>query len=101
RPRPPSPTLFPYTTLFRSATDWVGPHERRGVLAADRLDQRHAGPQPADAGGREDVGHLLQQFDVVRAVPRLVEFELPVQFFLLEDRKNTRLNSSHVKISYA
>src|SRR5262249_62225501 len=44
-PRPPSPTLFPYTTLFRSL-----PRERRGVRGprgarADRLGhRRHAPP---------------------------------------------------------
>src|SRR5207302_7270467 len=57
--RPPLPTLFPYTTLFRS-------HSGRGC---DGLCRR------SRAGSR-------------RSQTRA-------------DRKSTRLNSSHVKISYA
>src|SRR5256885_4448148 len=56
--RPPRSTLFPYTTLFRSA-ELVRPGLRRGDRAGS----------PAGAG--------------------------------LEDRKSTRLNSSHLVISYA
>src|SRR5436309_6735392 len=58
--RPPRSTLFPYTTLFRSAG-----HSQR--LAFPQFDRRLEVP-------REQVG---------------------------QDRKSTRLNSSHVKISYA
>src|SRR5690606_41050551 len=60
--RPPTSTLFPYTTLFRS---------HRGVAGAVGREHLHAG-QP---------GHGLEMFTT--------------------DRKSTRLNSSHVKISYA
>src|SRR5215475_14697329 len=62
--RPPRSTLFPYTTLFRSALD-ADVRRRHGLLPARLL---HDEAQPP----RE------------RA-----------------DRKSTRLNSSHVKISYA
>src|SRR5690349_23689594 len=69
--RPPRPTLFPYTTLFRSS-------KPAQVVQA----QRHHRIAPAQ---------LL--------VPRL-EFD---KLFSGEplDRKSTRLNSSHVEISYA
>src|SRR5690242_21431966 len=76
---PPRSTLFPYTTLFRShARDGataVRAHarDRRAVLAAERA-RRH---------GR-GVGALCVLDDPGR-----------------RDRKSTRLNSSHMSISYA
>src|SRR3712207_8266683 len=81
--RPPRSTLFPYTTLFRSRRldlDLLwGPrvhHRRRlgGVLRVVRLGERP-----------------LQLLAVV--LERLLG--------LLQDRKSTRLNSSHANISYA
>src|SRR5256885_10094507 len=70
--RPPRSTLFPYTTLFRSQA--VGGEERRG-------GQRQ----------REQKRQQRQQQRVGRAG------ETPVH----PDRKSTRLNSSHLVISYA
>src|SRR5688572_31777333 len=85
--RPPRSTLFPYTTLFRSE---AGP----GWSALD-LTLRHTVPavRPDDvvsglgtvAGLRPDLPALLTR---IRQGP-------------LEDRKSTRLNSSHSQISYA
>src|SRR2546430_11244924 len=69
--RPPRSTLFPYTTLFRSMPH-LQQHGREQVLE-DRLGGEGDG-QAADADGAEH-----------RA----------------EDRKSTRLNSSHSQISYA
>src|SRR5436190_13401457 len=78
--RPPRSTLFPYTTLFRSdAVDaGVGPE----------VDQHDLAPQAVD---RE------------RPIARSVEPALGVGEVsrLAEDRKSTRLNSSHTVISYA
>src|SRR3712207_7147619 len=71
--RPPRSTLFPYTTLFRSADG----------APADRGADPRVGPAVADE--RLQVG-------VARAVGRLAE---------VADRKSTRLNSSHANISYA
>src|SRR5690606_39345107 len=99
--RPPArPTLVPYTTLFRSGVD-----DREAVLAAD-----HAGPvrlAPVGlgrhAGGvgahRQDVGAhvtMRRRDDDVRVLGQRVP-GLGAE----ADRKSTRLNSSHVKISYA
>src|SRR3712207_6866104 len=79
--RPPRSTLFPYTTLFRSLV--LGGLER--LLVAAELPERE-GPQrpPGTVGGVVDpaVGR-----------PHLVR--------LAQDRKSTRLNSSHANISYA
>src|SRR5207302_11490617 len=76
-PRPPISTLFPYTTLFRS-------YEL--IVAGRRAGQRRG----HDKGehGAELCG------DVAGAV---VERDRRGN----QDRKSTRLNSSHVKISYA
>src|SRR5436309_5614738 len=69
--RPPRSTLFPYTTLFRS---------RGWLKAAEHLLSARRYPIQLPA-------------DPFRSHPVLLHF--------LADRKSTRLNSSHVKISYA
>src|SRR3712207_7653902 len=82
--RPPRSTLFPYTTLFRSV------HERaRQVEPA-----LHAAGVALDAavGG---VLELDQRQQFLRPLRRLARGQ-PEQ-----DRKSTRLNSSHANISYA
>src|SRR5256885_6993218 len=71
--RPPRSTLFPYTTLFRSAL--------AAALVRD-LDALHLG---------EKLGIPLDVGDHVEHLPARG----------VEDRKSTRLNSSHLVISYA
>src|SRR5690606_42110527 len=84
--RPPRSTLFPYTTLFRSR-QLVLPMLLEEALAVNPV--RHA-----DHGERA-VGEMRQH---VRRNLR----EIPEEVALgIGDRKSTRLNSSHVKISYA
>src|SRR3712207_7124620 len=83
--RPPRSTLFPYTTLFRS-------HRRRhGERGADHAAD-HEGEPAVLRGQREGEGlgeaAGLVELDVDRVVAP-------------EDRKSTRLNSSHANISYA
>src|SRR3712207_7852573 len=90
--RPPRSTLFPYTTLFRSGAE---------ILTA-LLDLEPTGrevPPPSDDGehlrrpntlemlGRGVLNAPLQPLRAARSLP--------------EDRKSTRLNSSHANISYA
>src|SRR2546427_4496315 len=73
--RPPRSTLFPYTTLFRSHVQAVA----RGLFAVD-LHGEHGqarGLLDLDLGGARNQGRADQ------------------------DRKSTRLNSSHSQISYA
>src|SRR5690606_39678939 len=79
---PPIPTLFPYTTLFRSA----GPGQDPGPRVQLRSWPQGCGCP--DGHGRQDRGE----------VPPDDEGDLPASG---GDRKSTRLNSSHVKISYA
>src|SRR5688572_32732047 len=79
--RPPRSTLFPYTTLFRSAL---------GVDAEELSDlDVEAGLLFGLARGG-DLGRLAILDETARDVPHA-----------LRDRKSTRLNSSHSQISYA
>src|SRR5436305_9074853 len=73
---PPISTLFPYTTLFRS-NDVSQRGPQRGV-AGMTVPSRIAG---------EPIGDPLSAAHCIDGDPR--------------DRKSTRLNSSHVRISYA
>src|SRR3712207_7221929 len=73
--RPPRSTLFPYTTLFRSEGE-----------------RRHRGEPGAPAA------EALQEAQ--RGADEVVRLHRP-QVAPVEDRKSTRLNSSHANISYA
>src|SRR5256885_11052817 len=83
--RPPRSTLFPYTTLFRSSQPEIGDD---GVEQAfDDL-----------------VGRLERQaLDALLAMDAEAELDLVVADLEAgaADRKSTRLNSSHLLISYA
>src|SRR3712207_8988119 len=85
--RPPRSTLFPYTTFFRS---------RAGEAAVDQ-------EQPVTAGEDADVAAGADQH--VHAAAQRVGVDLRLgraaAHHLDEDRKSTRLNSSHANISYA
>src|SRR5256885_7026438 len=84
--RPPRSTLFPYTTLFRSADDGLV----RGPLIdarADSVDRRQRGAESPKlsqppSSTRQQAGQFRSGLG-------------------LRDRKSTRLNSSHLVISYA
>src|SRR3712207_8471617 len=85
--RPPRSTLFPYTTLFRSLH-----RQRVGVGVGAPLGE---GAEPA--AGVADVGEV----DVpVHHVGDVVAVDVPADR-VGQDRKSTRLNSSHANISYA
>src|SRR5690606_42113566 len=99
-PLPPRATLFPYTTLFRSAKDGDGAAQADAAGAGGGRGQHHR-------RGRGDVIRpvvLAQpehvEADLVGQLDRLQQVARPL-FGADEDRKSTRLNSSHVKISYA
>src|SRR2546430_13554633 len=90
--RPPSSTLFPSTTLFRSVREKLAAMDRHGRLQVlDRLARSSTFLSFATAAQRppEDL-----EIDVDR--DRKSE---PVAG--IGDRKSTRLNSSHSQISYA
>src|SRR5437773_7744457 len=85
-PRPPSSTLFPYTTLFRSKV--------RGRPADLRPGSVDAGQQGAASGHVAQPRPELRE-GVQRAIPDGGGWPR------VRDRKSTRLNSSHITISYA
>src|SRR3712207_7193974 len=87
--RPPRSTLFPYTTLFRSETEMEARASKTladlSVTTIRSVRQTVAG---LSGGQRQSV-----------AVAKAVMWNSRV--VILEDRKSTRLNSSHANISYA
>src|SRR5436309_6647226 len=87
-PRPPRSTLFPYTTLFRSA--------KKGRDAAEAKRHR-IDIDEADAARQIETQTVLAVKQVAAARKR-VDLSQKAERV---DRKSTRLNSSHVKISYA
>src|SRR5438874_8413833 len=84
--RPPRSTLFPYTTLFRSA----GP-----VTGFDGEDAAHRGGAFAHSDQAQDAAAFAAGGMMFRVEAH------PVVLDRQSDRKSTRLNSSHVEISYA
>src|SRR5256885_5425996 len=88
--RPPRSTLFPYTTLFRSAHI---ERQRGDIGLAERgLERGHGAYAVAQGTGHaRGVGLELVEHGADGALGARV----------LEDRKSTRLNSSHLVISYA
>src|SRR3712207_7378663 len=85
--RPPRSTLFPYTTLFRSNPQLRGADQDLEQYLETRRTELDAGD------GR--VSHQEEARHGIAGLPRLLEDD-PGQ-----DRKSTRLNSSHANISYA
>src|SRR5690606_40960638 len=88
-PRPPRSSLFPYTTLFRSQVQ----HRLVDVESA------------AAVAGIDEVAHMRTgaagqvQVPLAAVAKQLLQ---PLRAVALRlDRKSTRLNSSHVKTSYA
>src|SRR5690242_21114169 len=85
--RPPRSTLFPYTTLFRSRSVFLVTFILAipTLLALSQIRER--------------------EIDIVQAhgaIPREKPDERATSIFsLIRDRKSTRLNSSHMSISYA
>src|SRR3712207_8392538 len=90
--RPPRSTLFPYTTLFRSAQLLAYEGAEVGLAVLIRLGVE----VKADHG--EARGFELSE-TVHQLVERTEGHEIP--FDTTADRKSTRLNSSHANISYA
>src|SRR3712207_7733951 len=84
--RPPRSTLFPYTTLFRSFVVIGG-----GATGVEVASELH------------ELVHEILAPDYPNINPRRVRIVLVDrnEQILKEDRKSTRLNSSHANISYA
>src|SRR5205807_5928384 len=92
---PPRPTLFPYTTLFRSPR--AGGQRRAGaarVRGGREPAARRIHAQVGCRGRRSQRQHRASDSRRTRRRRRR-------QAERAEDRKSTRLNSSHLVISYA
>src|SRR5258707_10880573 len=79
--RPPRSTLFPYTTLFRSY-----------VVAVGSVEVQRRSPRRLVMLGK--IRTIFAQIIAFRS-------EVVVDDVQCQDRKSTRLNSSHANISYA
>src|SRR5699024_12825633 len=94
--RPPTAPLFPYTTLFRStSTTEATASVRRtvGELGSGSYSTVH--PAPVSVPVRSRITNTsVTQKDTCTTAPRPTATDS-------QDRKSTRLNSSHVSISYA
>src|SRR5256885_5019523 len=86
--RPPSSTLFPYTPLFRSAP-WI---YQGDVYVAHREDAPRGARQAGDPA-------RTRSPEAISAEPRMPRER--TSRYDSRDRKSTRLNSSHLVISYA
>src|SRR5690606_41146121 len=92
-PRPPSSTLFPYTTLFRS--------KELKVMFKNKLDKFYAYKLRSVflltffliKDNKDQISKDFMTFVQKNELKKDSNFDI--------DRKSTRLNSSHVKISYA
>src|SRR3712207_9171168 len=98
--RPPRSTLFPYTTLFRSALVVI--------VLRHRID--HVGRIAGRVREHEAVRGRVEQLVEERVELERPLLEVPAEVRLhlrrralrgAQDRKSTRLNSSHANISYA
>src|SRR3546814_14589716 len=95
--RPPrstlTDTLFPYTTLFRSADENLAVADAAGLCGGgDRLDDAF-GHRIFDDDFELHLGQKVD--DIFRAAIELGMTLLPPETLGLGDRKSTRLNSSH------
>src|SRR5256885_3546535 len=79
--RPPRSTLFPYTTLFRSIGKGMHPLQFRRMISISF--------------------HKLVEIFLSEYRKDAAQATFGTQKFFREDRKSTRLNSSHLVISYA
>src|SRR3712207_7129618 len=96
--RPPRSTLFPYTTLFRSREELVVEEPLEvDVLVGRPLVEDADGPV-LQQGGQERQAPPLPLRQVDRRIRPGADADPPPE---PQDRKSTRLNSSHANISYA
>src|SRR2546426_7290164 len=82
--RPPRSTLFPYTTLFRSG------NATKNLVSGERRSRCGENGVCPTAEGVRRLDHIRPELDCRGAI-----------FGVQRDRKSTRLNSSHLVISYA
>src|SRR3989454_9152602 len=92
--RPPRSTLFPYTTLFRSEIDHV-------FFIAAGTATSHAGELFANPRWQRLHGGFRAEGALLKPPCSRCQRGFANSSPACEDRKSTRLNSSHLVISYA
>src|SRR5690606_40814548 len=96
----PLATPLPYTTLFRSSVGRAAYENRRITELVPPPDQHLALQFAVELRRLDSVSQLLQPLPSIAGnVDKIVLVHHRLGLFV--DRKSTRLNSSHVKISYA
>src|SRR5207253_10585998 len=96
--RPPKSTLFPYTTLFRSQCGSSSTEQ----IEDWRLHTEVTRSQSFELLSESGAWGACRKPWRLRSSGRGGDPTLnSMQFWLFRDRKSTRLNSSHVAISYA
>src|SRR5690554_7495508 len=96
--QPPRSTLFPYTTLFRSYPDQINHDENiteRGIIGYSEQSVAIV----ASSGGEFTLPEV--RIPWWNTNTNSLEYAVLPKHKILVDRKSTRLNSSHVRISYA
>src|SRR5690554_7549669 len=86
-PRPPRSTLFPYTTLFRSEHQRAVTQGEVGDELANIMEEKTGVITMGYGGGAGRSMYFTESAESLEDIQG--------------DRKSTRLNSSHVRISYA
>src|SRR5256885_10756347 len=87
--RPPRSTLFPYTTLFRSVVEAIEQQHVAALAAQD--EQQEASHEPRSQRLGQDASRQITRKSKQSSTWSMTS----------RDRKSTRLNSSHLVISYA
>src|SRR5690606_40708145 len=95
--RPPNSTLFPYTTLFRSTIEYGG-----GLRVLTETFSIDNCTLTNNVSGATTSAVIQLSRGMPQITNNTISFnENPAIGSAAKDRKSTRLNSSHVKISYA
>src|SRR5690606_41633481 len=92
---PPRSALFPYTTLFRSNL------RQQGGRHLDKTDAAHIHSRRKPCHVANDPATQGHDHGLAIAMRRQHGVKNRIEGLPILDRKSTRLNSSHVKISYA
>src|SRR5205814_7923526 len=85
---PPTSTLFPYTTLFRSATPMHAKNEKPGEkqIAQDRVPEKH--PGRCGAIGRQTDGQCLDETGEIFGITRIEDPGNAVRYDVENDRRS-------------
>src|SRR3712207_8001476 len=97
--RPPRSTLFPYTTLFRSQTC----HRQDAETLRENVYERQKKVYDLAMRMEAELGkaHLYAEFAWKHGATEAEMQKALMDIRKSQDRKSTRLNSSHANISYA